>query len=343
MVRGPFQCFSVSAFALPAPVNPRPLTRLLPGDTVQVRPWPEILATLDGNGSLEGLPFMPEMLRFCGTHFTVSKRLERACEEARGQMRRIRNTVFLGGLRCDGSAHGGCQKGCLLFWKEAWLKRRPAGATPEAAPAAAAAAEYPFPCSLPDGQYVCQSTELIRATSFLSPFDVRCYVRDLRARNSSVWRMARMLAYAVWLRLRWLLTGRSHLVLEGRQDKTPVGRLNLMPGDWVRVKPQAEIVDTLDVHGKNRGLAFTVEMLPFCGGRHRVLRRLERMIYEPTRKLINLENTVLLEGVTCDGCHSIRAGCPRENYLLWREIWLKRVPPPVAAPRESAETRFALK
>ena len=25
-------------------------------------------------------------------------------------------------VRCDGSAHDGCQAGCLLFWKLAWLK-----------------------------------------------------------------------------------------------------------------------------------------------------------------------------------------------------------------------------
>jgi hypothetical protein len=31
------------------------------------------------------------------------------------------DTVHLSDLRCDGSAHAGCQAGCLLFWKEAWL------------------------------------------------------------------------------------------------------------------------------------------------------------------------------------------------------------------------------
>lgn len=304
--------------------------RLLPSDEVQVRSWSEILRTLDGSGALEGLPFMPEMRRFCGARFAVSKRLERACEEARGQMRRIRNTVFLDGLRCDGVAHDGCQKGCLLFWKEAWLKRVSGEEVPGAVPATGISADYPFPCSLPDGQYVCQSTELIRATSFLSPFDLRCYVRDLRARNKSVRAFGRMLAYALWLRLRRMLTGRSHLVLEGRQRTTPVAQLDLMPGEWVRVKPREEIIRTLDAQGKNRGLAFTVEMVRFCGGRHRVLRRVERMIYEPTRKLINLENTVILEDVVCDGCHSLRAGCPRENYLLWREIWLERAGKPNA-------------
>ena len=31
--------------------------------------------------------------------------------------------MHLEDLRCDGSAHGGCQAGCLLYWKEAWLTR----------------------------------------------------------------------------------------------------------------------------------------------------------------------------------------------------------------------------
>ena len=38
---------------------------------------------------------------------------------------RMRNAVHLEGLRCDGQAHGGCQAGCLLYWKEAWLRRVP--------------------------------------------------------------------------------------------------------------------------------------------------------------------------------------------------------------------------
>jgi hypothetical protein len=29
--------------------------------------------------------------------------------------------------RCDGQAHGGCQAGCSIYWKEAWLKRIPSG------------------------------------------------------------------------------------------------------------------------------------------------------------------------------------------------------------------------
>ncbi len=35
--------------------------------------------------------------------------------------RKLKNTVHLE-TRCDGEAHDGCQAGCLLYWKEDWLK-----------------------------------------------------------------------------------------------------------------------------------------------------------------------------------------------------------------------------
>src|SRR5207302_8001005 len=37
--------------------------------------------------------------------------------------RRMDSAVHLENIRCNGQAHGGCQAGCLVFWKEAWLKR----------------------------------------------------------------------------------------------------------------------------------------------------------------------------------------------------------------------------
>src|SRR5262245_37605705 len=47
--------------------------RLRPGDLVEVRAPEEILQTLDTEGTLDQLPFMPEMLRFCGRRFQVSQ------------------------------------------------------------------------------------------------------------------------------------------------------------------------------------------------------------------------------------------------------------------------------
>ena len=48
--------------------------RFFPGDLVTVRPLDEILATLDEQGTLDKLPFMPEMRTFCGRQFRVSRR-----------------------------------------------------------------------------------------------------------------------------------------------------------------------------------------------------------------------------------------------------------------------------
>ena len=299
-------------------------TILLPGIMMQVRPWSEIRKTLDGNGMLESLPFMPEMKRFCGQRFTVSKRIERTCEETEKGMRRIRNTVFLENLRCDGAAHGGCQKGCFIFWKEAWLKRY-SDTDGETVSGEENPDPFPFPCSLPDGQYICQSTELMQATSYLPPWDLGMFLRDIRAKTYTPGKLIRILSYALYLRGRRLVTGKSYRYLEGNQTKTPRETLNLKAGEWVRVKTRDEIALTLDRQGKNRGLAFTVEMLPFCRGTYRILRRLEKMIHEPTRKLVDVEDTVILDNVTCDGCHILRGGCPRENYQFWREIWLQRI------------------
>ena len=42
------------------------------GDLVEVRSLKEILATLDSAGTLEGMPFMQEMVRYCGKRFRVA-------------------------------------------------------------------------------------------------------------------------------------------------------------------------------------------------------------------------------------------------------------------------------
>src|SRR5437879_2858575 len=94
------------------------------GDEVEVRSEQEIFATLDEQGALDGMPFMPEMLEYCGKRFRVAKRADKTCNTITVmESRRIRHAVHLEGLRCNGSAHGNCQAECFLFWKEAWLKR----------------------------------------------------------------------------------------------------------------------------------------------------------------------------------------------------------------------------
>src|SRR5215217_5098531 len=107
------------------------------GDLLRIRSADEILSTLDSDGTVDGLLFMPEMLQYAGREVRVQSSAHKTCDGA-AVIRKMDNTVHLEGLRCDGSAHGGCQAGCLLFWREEWLRPAsepqpaPSGTTDEA-------------------------------------------------------------------------------------------------------------------------------------------------------------------------------------------------------------------
>jgi hypothetical protein len=113
----------------------------------------------------------------------------------------------------------------------------------------------------------------------------------------------------------------------GRQAvvSTPVVEnevLALSAGEIVEVKSLREILRTLDDKGKYRGLVFTPEMRKHCGKRYRVYKRLELMFDEYHKSQRRVKNTVLLEGVVCEGAG---LGCDRSCFLYWREAWLRRV------------------
>ena len=112
--------------------------------------------------------------------------------------------------------------------------------------------------------------------------------------------------------------------------------LNLQPSEWVEVKSEAEVLVTLDEKGTYKGLRWMVNMRKFCGKRYRVYKRLEKMILESSGEYRQVKNTVLLEGVTCDGEEWF--GCDRSCYHFWREVWLRRVELPQAS-MEQEENR----
>ena len=65
------------------------------GDRVEVRSPAEILRTLDDDGTLDRLPFMPEMLRYCGRQFTVDSRASKVCDTVTADLtsRRMADTA----------------------------------------------------------------------------------------------------------------------------------------------------------------------------------------------------------------------------------------------------------
>jgi len=299
---------------------------LLPGDLVRVRPWAEIKATLDGDGMLEGMPFMEEMVPYCGRLFKVWRRVGKTCVESDG-VRRLQNVVFLEKSRCNGGFHGGCEKECMIFWKDTWLAAVDDHSPAEPLSPGSVPQPFPFPGQQADGCYRCQSTALLRATSPLAKADVTQYIRDLVHRTWTSEQMLRFVLVAIWLRLCVLFTGMGSVRLRGTQVRTPAESLGLQPGEWVQVKSREEIAATLNSGGRNRGLEFPHYMLPFIGGTFQVRKRVGRIVLETTGELREIRDTVMLEGVTCDG-YGRWGGCPRDAFHLWREIWLRRVYPP---------------
>lgn len=319
------------------------------GELVEVRSEAEILATLDEKGELDSLPFMPEMRQFCGRRFRVHKRAVKLCDTISWTgMYRMDDAVHLAGVRCDGQAHGGCQAGCLTYWKEAWLKRADDdGREPAASPPDPVAQSSG--CTIADLMaatrkdtggskeelYSCQATELLRAApARVPPWDVRQYVLDVSSGNAGVLALVRSILVGIFneyqdasRRLPGALRisgGRRYPFIDGRLQKTPHESLDLRPGELVRVKSKEEIIRTLDTSNRNRGMSFDAEMLKYCGRQARVLRRVDRIIDEPTGRMMRLKNPcIILEDVICTSdYHRL---CPRSIYPYWREIWLERV------------------
>lgn len=345
---------------------PPPRLGLRAGDWVEVRSAAEIFATLDAEGALANLPFMPEMLQYCGRRFQVFKVAHKACDTVTNwkRIRLMQDAVHLKGLRCDGSAHDGCGAACMLYWKESWLKRVPAPTPQEAAREAAAvrrddglniltpaqldvlqrgtrttkppagaavapAAAKPADPAAPTSRYRCQATDLVFATTQGRWFRPGPYIRDLTSGNVDLWTFLKFGAIAA------INSRRPFPPIQGRAGaKTPTGEvLNLKVGDWVTVRSKDEILDTLNGRLRHKGLFFDVEMLPFCGGTYRILSRVDRLIDDITGLMREPKsNCFILEGVACGGCRSrARMFCPRSIYPYWHEAWLRRAEPPSGA------------
>jgi len=351
---------------------------LCAGEWVEVLSKEEILRTLDQNGRYEDLPFMPQMFRHCGQRFQVYKRAHKTCDTVSGQYvgLRLAHAVHLD-LRCDGQAYGGCQAACLIFWKEAWLKRvgeedtkLPLIANLKAKTGEAGCTESDVWRATKHGLpgapiYSCQATELLHFTTPLKWWDARQYVEAYRSGNESLGGLLRGFAYLFYYYVtlsnwhglgrpgRWLYD-RFQQVWGGvpfprRAGQIPVGKptprcdLGLKPGDLVRVKPYQEILATLDTRNSNRGLSFDAELVPYCGKIYRVKTRVDKFIDEKTGKMRHLRTpAVMLEGVTCKSRYcGQRMFCPRSIHSWWREIWLEKLSEAPAERDAACEDREA--
>jgi hypothetical protein len=303
---------------------------------------------------------MPEMLRFCGKRFTVFASAHKTCDTVKlTGCRRMEKAVHLDGVRCDGSAHGECQANCLIFWKDEWLK--PVAGN-ESSPEPSSPGDVPEPDGLlarntrlrdddpQDPTYVCQATRMYEATIPLEPSGSQQYVDDIASGNVKLPEAAKILVLDFIYNLR--NSGRAfrlatklyefaHRALRGRPppfgtgkipvgDPTPTMELDLQVGELVRVRPHEDILATLNVESRNRGMTFDKEMARYCGEEFRVAARITHTIDETTGKMLTIRSpSVILEGTYCTSQYSERRlMCPRRIVPYWREIWLERIDSP---------------
>jgi hypothetical protein len=292
---------------------------------VQVKAPEEILQTLDVNGTVDKLPFMPEMMEYCGKTFRVARRIVKTCSWAKSStMRTFRSddVLLLEGMRCAGTEHDGCQKACTIFWRESWLRRAevsvPASESHELGRAQLRAH---LKTSVDARTYFCQASELLRATEPLSQWGrIEKCVSEVRAGNCTVLEMAERIAIWLYWRTRRIFLGEY---AHGTNSSTPVESLNLQAGELVEIKSMEKINETLTPTGHNRGLYFSPDLSLLCGKQRRVERRIDKMIMDGSGEMRKLHNTVYLEGGFCGCAHVAFGGCGRCEFSYWREIWLR--------------------
>jgi len=330
------------------------------GEWARVRSKDEILATLDRNGRLEELPFMPQMFRYCGQKLRVAKRAHKQCGTQHATVcGSMNDAVVFEDLRCDGQGFGGCEASCLFIWKEAWLKRADEtvaeasgsmtnGSGCTEADLLAAAKHPPSADEVELGpRYFCQATQLTAATKPLPFWSVPQFVEDCTSGNQRISTILGAIFFALYYRLaesglgfgtpmRWLYDmiqgarGKTpyvrrlgHIPLNG---KTPTMELDLQPGELVKIKSHGEILDTVNLNLMNRGMGFHPELVPFCGKTFPVKYRVRKVINERTGHLMELKNPcIVLEGIHCGGYFTKPLFCTKDAFPWWREIWLERV------------------
>lgn len=307
---------------------------LRPGDVVRVRSRIEIESTLDAAGTLDGLPFMAEMVVYFGRTFRVHRRIDKINDmRNKTGLRRMRGTVTLTDVRCSGSNHDGCQAQCQILWKDSWLRRLPNREVVPPAPRLTINVEHLVACSGSSRKYVCQMTNLWEASSAMSPLDIRQDFRPLFLGNFGIRAYLIAIVTQVFNLVQRLRGGVGYPFMPPAEvaGVAPVSNLNLGANEVVTVRPKNEIAQTLS-GGRNKGLWFDREMTRYCNQSATVRMRVERIIHEATGKMVVMKTPcIMLDKIVATG-EFLRL-CSQCEYIFWREIWLTR--PAQSSPDES--------
>ena len=328
-----------AALAAPNGFRAGPLRRLiarwtlghdfLAGDEIEILSVPEILATLDERGMRGGIPFQAEMVKFCGARGRVFRSVDKIYDYGRSKkMRRLKHTVLISGLRCDGAQHGGCQALCYLMWNVAWLQTPGAKQRSVSTPAAGEVAASRVSAAAPDAagaeRYLCQFTQLHAASTPVGSWDVRKDLRPWIAGNITLATLCVGLATRAFNFFQGLRGGIGFPAMPLRSDNgaaCPISSLSV--NDRIKVRPITEIALTLNKSSKNKGLWFDRDMIKHCGTTQRVLARVDKIIDDATGEMRQMKTPcIVLADVDYSG--EFLHFNAQHDYFFWREAWLER-------------------
>lgn len=296
---------------------------LLVGDTVRVKSLAAIRATLDANACLDGLPFMDEMATLCDKTLRVYRVVDKIYDYGRSRlMRRLDNCVLLVDMRCDGSAHAGCEAACYLIWKAAWLDAvaplpitRPPQQTHEGAIAESS-----------DARLSCQYTQLTDASQSMRQLSLHGLFGPLVVGNVTPSAFLVAAATSCFNAFQSWRGGADYPSKPIPGDDKSIRGETLRSGDWVRIKLPAELARAMDRNSKNRGLWFDRDMLKLAGQVYRVRNRIDKIIDINSGRMISMKTPcIALEGVHTSG--EFQNFGEQHDFMYWRETWLNRLTP----------------
>jgi hypothetical protein len=106
---------------------PRTQLDLQPGERVRVKPYTDIVKTLDSNYRNRGLYFDAEMVPFTEREYEVERRQSQIIDERTGKMVRFKSdAIVLKDVVCE-ARYAICRRFCpraiYPYWRETWLER----------------------------------------------------------------------------------------------------------------------------------------------------------------------------------------------------------------------------
>ena len=252
---------------------------LRPGDVVEVRSAAEILATLDGDGALDKMPFMPEMVPSRGSALHGNAPCRQDLRHDRGHrkpsharhrlprgspLRRVGPRRLPGGLQAllEGSVASPCRRSAQARSMRAtrMLPSSSISRRPGRGPCASSAAS-----GLRSG--AARQPKRSRPPTPLKTSDLPQYWRELTNGNFGLLRFIGLAGP----RVRHgdcepcRPAQAAPIARPGEPIHSGQSRLTSSPATSCRCGLRAEIAATLDEDGLNRGLSFDREMLPYCG------------------------------------------------------------------------------